>query len=70
MATYEYPILVSEFYNIGNENKTEFGRPLCESRTINTLSGYIQCGESDHEFTGTQKENLEITYCQFIIYNS
>lgn len=60
MATYEYPILVSEFYNIGAENRTEFGRPLCESRTINTLSGYIQCGESDHEFTGTQKENLEI----------
>lgn len=60
MATYEVPILVSEFYRLGTENKTEFGRPLCDNRMINSLSGYIQCGEGDHQFTGTQAENLEI----------
>lgn len=56
MATYEYPVLVSEFYQIGTENRTEFGRPLCANKTINTLSGYVQCGESDHAFTCTQTE--------------
>lgn len=60
LETYEYPILVSEFYQIGNENRTEFGRPLCANRTVSTLSGYIQCGEDDHAFSGTKAENEEI----------
>lgn len=60
IETLQYPQLVSEFLNIVNENQTEFGRPLCDTRTINTLSGYIQCGEADHAFSGTRAENEEI----------
>lgn len=27
------------------EDVSEFGRPLCETRTINTLAGYVKCGD-------------------------
>lgn len=60
IETLQYPQLISEFLNIVNENQTEFGRPLCDTRTISTLSGYIQCGEADHAFSGTRAENEEI----------
>lgn len=51
IETLQYPQLISEFLNIVNENQTEFGRPLCDTRIISTLSGYIQCGEADHAFS-------------------
>lgn len=60
IETLQYPQLISEFLNIVNENQTEFGRPLCDTRTVNTLSGYIQCGEAYHAFSGTKAENEEI----------
>lgn len=56
----QYPKLISEFLPIVSENRTEYGRPLCEIRTINTLSGYMQCGENDHEFSATKTESEEI----------
>lgn len=56
----QYPKLISEFLPIVNENNTEFGRPVCATRTINQLAGYIQCGEADHAFSGTKAENEEI----------
>ena len=60
IETLQYPQLISEFLNIVNENQSEFGRPLCDTRIISTLSGYIQCGEADHSFSGTRAENEEI----------
>lgn len=54
------PYLIVEHYQVVDENLSEFGRPLCNTRTINTLSGYIQCGEADHAFSGTRSENEEI----------
>lgn len=56
----EPPLLIVEYLQIASENRTEFGRPLCETRTINTLSGYIQCGEDDHSFTCTAGEREQI----------
>ena len=60
IETLQYPQLISEFLNIVNENRIEFGRPLCDTRTVSSLSGYIQCGEADHAFSGTRAENEEI----------
>jgi hypothetical protein len=56
----EPPYLVVEHMQVVDENRTEFGRPLCNTRTINTLSGYIQCGEADHQFSATRTESEEI----------
>lgn len=57
IETMQYPQLICEFIRIANENREEFGRPLCAVRTLATLPGYIQCGEDDHSFTATQTES-------------
>ena len=56
----EPPFLICEHYQIVDENRVEFGRPLCATRTISSLTGYIQCGEADHSFSGTKSEVEEI----------
>lgn len=56
----EEPFLVCEYASLAAENNSEFGRPLCDTRTINTLSGYIKCGEADHAFAGTAYERQTI----------
>lgn len=60
IETYEYPLLVSEFYQLANEDNAEFGKPLCQVKTLNTLSGFIQCEENDHAFSATKAESEEI----------
>lgn len=56
----EPPLLIVEHMQVVNDDPVEFGKPLCANRQLNTLSGYIQCGESDHSFGGTKAENDEI----------
>ena len=56
----EPPYLIVEHKQVVDENLTEFGRPLCNTRTINQLSGYIQTGEADHAIGGTDGERKEI----------
>ena len=54
------PVIVSEFNKPVAENLTECGRPLCAIRTINTLSGYIKCGEVtvDYPCFDTEKSTI------------
>ena len=56
----EEPFLVCEYASLAAENNTEYGRPLCDNRTINTLSGYIKCGEANYPFSGTDMERKVI----------
>lgn len=56
------PVLSVEHYYIADENNTEFGRPLCKTYRINQLSGYIMCGEDDHDFSGTEEERIKINH--------
>lgn len=60
IETYDYPLLVSEFNLLADENRSEFGRPLCQNRTLGNLNGFIVCGEGDHAFTATQTERDKI----------
>ena len=53
----EPPYLITEHYRLVSENNTEFGRPLCSTKQIKTLSGYILCGEADHSFPSTKYES-------------
>ena len=39
--------LFTTFFDIPDENNTEMGRPLCKTKTISTLSGYIKVSEGD-----------------------
>lgn len=52
--------MLIEHLKLTNEDRTEFGRPLCEVRTLGSLSGYIECGEEDHAFNCTQGEKEQI----------
>lgn len=52
--------LYGKFYNIVNENITEIGRPLCQTKTLSTLSGYCLCDKADAQITGTAEEAIRI----------
>ena len=54
------PFIVCEHYYVAEENNAEFGRPLCDTKTISQLSGFIKCGEDDHSFSATQSESEQI----------
>ena len=52
--------LISVFYQITEENIEHKGRPLCEHRVINTLSGFVQCSEGDVNFSCFSDEKTRI----------
>ena len=52
--------LYGKFYNIVNENNTEIGRPLCQTKTLSSLSGYCLCDKADAQITGTAEEAIRI----------
>ena len=52
--------LIARFNEIVDENLTELGRPLCQLKQINTLSGYILCMGADCQISGTQEEAIKV----------
>ena len=48
--------LLYQYYSVVDENLAEFGRPLCQLKQLNTLSGFILCENADAALTGTQEE--------------
>lgn len=53
--------VIEQFYKIVDEDISHRGRPLCETRTINTLSGFILCAEGDMNISCYDNERKEIT---------
>ena len=52
--------LEAKFMNIVDENLAEIGRPLCQTKRLDTLSGYILCEKADAAITGIQDEAIKI----------
>lgn len=52
--------VVEQFYKIVDEDIEHRGRPLCELRQLNTLSGYILCAEGDIDISCYDNERKEI----------
>ena len=52
--------LLEQFYKIVDEDIEHRGRPLCEIRTINTLSGFIMCAEGDIDISCYDNERKAI----------
>ena len=50
------PVLYSTFYQIVDEDNADYGRPLCKTRTISTLSGYILCAHAEIDIAGLPEE--------------
>ena len=48
------------YYDPIEENRTELGRPLAEVKTINTLSGYVQCADANLAIPGHAEEMVEV----------
>ena len=47
-------------YRIASEDNATIGRPLCEVRTISSLSGYMECENVDIDSVGTESEKRAI----------
>lgn len=52
------PHFYTEALTPATENSAEFGRPLCETRMINTLSGFVQCADPEIEAPTAYPEEL------------
>ena len=61
-SVYHVPVYLQAWYkNIVNEDNTDRGRPLCQVKTLNTLSGYILCCEAHADFScfASEREDIE-----------
>lgn len=54
------PTAIYTYYSLVDEDIIRNGRPLCSTRTINTLSGYILCKDAAVDTGGTFEENQKI----------
>lgn len=54
------PTLACQFYDVPEEDNANAGRPLCQMRTIKTLSGYILVREGDVEINGVGGEQAAV----------
>ena len=52
--------VVEQFYKIVDEDIAHRGRPLCELRQLNTLSGFILCAEGEIDISCYDNERKEI----------
>lgn len=52
--------LIATFTNIVDEDNEHFGRPLCEKRLINTLSGYVLCKDAVADMARTLRDKQEV----------
>ena len=53
-------VLTGTFYLVADESLAEHGRPLCQEKTISSLSGYIMCDSPDPQIACTDSELSEI----------
>ena len=60
LMIHETGCLIVEQYQITNEDRAEFGRPLYQVKTINTMSGYIKCSDAHVELPITDAERKKI----------
>lgn len=54
------PYLYEIFHQIVDEDNDDYGRPLCETRILNTLSGYILCSHAEIDIPGLPAERDQI----------
>lgn len=55
------PYITGYFTEQVDIDPVRYGRPLCEVKTLSTLSGFALCSESSITIEGTQEENTLIT---------
>lgn len=60
IAPFFHTYVLSQFFKLVDENIVHKGRPLCENRTISSLSGYVLCADGDIDIScfDTEKEKI------------
>ena len=53
--------VVTQFYEIVDEDISHKGRPLCQVKTINTLTGYILCADGEFDISCLNEERFIIS---------
>ena len=48
--------IMADFLDIADEDLASRGRPLCQAKTINSLSGYVQCHDADPAISCSDEE--------------
>lgn len=61
LVAWQKATMIVEHFKITDEDRAEFGRPLLQVKTINTLSGYVKCVDAHIELPITDKEKKAIT---------
>ena len=56
------PLLTAQFFMITDEDNDEFGKPLCEIKTISTLSGFVKCADAHVDFPCYKDEKSKILH--------
>ena len=56
LTAYNGCLILSEFFLPVDEDIHHRGRPVCATRTINTLSGYVLCAEGDFDISCFESE--------------
>lgn len=57
---FDFCRIVATFHDVVDDDITHRGRPLCEQRTISSLSGYILVADADIATSGTDAETKKI----------
>ena len=52
--------IIAEFIEIVDEDLADRGRPLCQVKTISSLSGYLECINPDPQIACSESELSEI----------
>ena len=60
ISTSTEPYLYEVFHQIVDEDNADCGRPLCQTKTISSLSGYILCANAEISIAGFSTEREEI----------
>ena len=53
---YNSPEISIQFYKIVDEDLADLGRPLCQVKTISSLSGFIKCNDADPSISCSDEE--------------
>lgn len=48
--------ILADFIDVVDEDLAQFGRPLCQMKTISSLSGYVLCRDADLDTSGSPSE--------------
>ena len=61
LSPFQKTTLLQLYYYIADEDIEHRGRPVYRKKTINTLSGFVQCAEGDIDFACLETEKAMIT---------